>query len=485
MGDCMKLSFKKSKTFDEIDSYLLSFKLLDSTSLRLSNELSAFLSVKSTIDFEIFKSLWSLKDQEKIEKLLKMNKPYTQIVELKEQKTFKLIYLPKSSHGYLIYLPELNQYKKEISHLEQMIKKQETYLYEMSHEIKTPLSSLTSYIDLFEKEALTPTQKNYIHNMSNALDQGLHQLDNILQLSKLSYQKPVLSKDIISIKQLIESMSDMFDAELKKKGLYLHVTHQDYFVFASDLNFLKQILTNILSNAIKFTLSGGIDIETSISKVDEKHLLQISISDTGIGMTDEEQLNLFKVFSQAHKDISKTFGGTGLGLSISKALTTLLQGRIDVKSTYGAGTTFTITIPVELSDQIIEKKAEETYQLPDKDLSILVVEDNLLSRQATKKLLTQINLRVTTAINGKEAISKSLEFPYDLILMDVSMPVLDGFEASKAIREKDLKTPIIAMTANTYQDHVKKCIDHGMNDVLYKPFKAKQLYQIIYNYTHN
>lgn len=484
MGDCMRINFKKIKTIDEIDSYLLSFKLLNATSLTLSSDLAAFLAIKPTIDFDAFKSLWSLNDQEKIEKLVKINKPYTQIVELKEHKTFKLIYLPKSSQGYLVYLPELNQYKKEINQLEQIIKKQETYVYQMSHELKTPLSALTSYIDLLKSEDLSAKQLEYLKNMSSALDQGLHQLDSILQLSKLSYQKPVLSKDIISVQSLIESVSDIFDGQLKKKGLYLHVTHQEAFVFESDLGFLKQILTNLVSNAIKFTISGGIDIETTMSKVEDKHLLQISISDTGIGMTDEEQLNLFKVFSQAHKDISKKYGGTGLGLSIAKALVTLLNGRIDVKSTYGAGTTFIVTIPVELSDQIIEQTKDEKYQLPDKDLSILVVEDNVLSLQATEKLLSQINLRVTTAINGKEAISKSLEFPYDLILMDVSMPVVDGLEASRVIREKDKKTPIIAMTANTYQDHVKKCLDQGMTDVLYKPFKAKQLYQIIYEYTH-
>ncbi len=480
----MRFNLKKTKSFDEIESYILSFKLESPTTVSVSKDLAAFLSIKSSIGFDDFKSLWSFDDQLKIEMLIKVNKPYSQIIELKEHKTFKLIYVPELSQGYLVYLPELNQFKKEINNLEQIIKKQETYVYQMSHELKTPLSALTSYLELFEMDDLDAKHLDYIHKMSIALEQGLHQMDAILQLSKLSYQKPVLSKDVISLTELIKSINDIFDASLKKKGLYLHITHQDSFVFESDLGFLKQILTNLVSNAIKFTISGGIDIETSLSKIEDTYLLQISISDTGIGMTDDEQLNLFKVFSQANNDISKKYGGTGLGLSITKELVHLLNGRIDVKSTYGAGTTFTITLPVVLSDKIIEKQSDDAYQLPDKNLSILVVEDNVLSLQATEKLLTQINLRVTTAINGKEAISKSLEFPYDLILMDVSMPIVDGFEASKIIRENDWNIPIIAMTANTYQDHVKKCMDSGMTDVLYKPFKAKHLYQIIHKHTH-
>lgn len=479
VGEQMKLNFKKTKQTLNLESQFLAFQLINETDLSLSKVLASTLALKTNLSLAQFKDIWVLSDQEKFDQMISSKKPYSQVVTLKEQKTFKLIFLPESNEGYLIYLPEIDLYKKQILDLEYITKQQETYVYQMSHELKTPLSALTSYLDLLKLEDLTKQQKDYISQMSLALDQGLHSMDAILQLSKLNYQKPVLSSDYIDIKVLMNDIYHIFEAACIKKKLYFRMTHQDHLVFISDEGFLKQILSNLVSNALKFTEHGGIEIETKYA--DKK--LVISIKDTGIGMTDEEQLNLFKEFSQANKNISKIFGGTGLGLSITKELVLLLDGKIDVESTYGSGTTFNVYLPVEKA-KIDRKEIEQDIILyPKSGLSVLIAEDNLLSLNATASLLKSIGLKVETAQNGKEAFSKFMEYPFDIILMDVSMPVLDGFDTTKKIREKDHKIPIVAMTANTYQEHVDSCLDIGMNDVLFKPFKAKDLYKIIYKNT--
>ncbi len=479
----MKINFRKTKSIEDIYAYILPFEVIDSSQLRVSSELSTYLSVKKNITIDAFRNLFIDKDQEKISQLLKASKPLSHMITSLEHKHFKLIYIPNTNQGYLLPLPEVNVLHKDISFLHKTMKEQEKTLYQLTHELKTPLTSLTSYLELLMHANLDPKYRSYVEKMSLALEQGLHQMNSILELSRLNHQKHSINKDVISIKQLINDIEDMFHAELKKKGLYLHVTHKDFFSFESEINVIKQVIINLVSNAIKFTISGGIDIHTELLSKNAQTDLKLTISDTGIGMTDEEQTHIFDQFKQANKNIFASFGGSGLGLSIVNELLKHIDGKIELKSTYGAGSTFTCTLPITLTDDKDLKQVEKAYQLPQKNLHILLVEDNLLSLEATEKLLKHIDLRVTTAVNGKEAISKFREFPYDIILMDVSMPVIDGLVASKTIRKNDQDIPIIAMTANTYQDHVKKCLDHGMTDILYKPFKAKELYQIIHKHS--
>jgi CheY-like chemotaxis protein/two-component sensor histidine kinase len=309
-------------------------------------------------------------------------------------------------------------------------------------------------------------------------------MNSILDLSKLNHQKPTLNEDQIILKSLFEDVYHIFKASIDQKKLLFHITHHSEISFISDEAMIKQILTNLISNALKFTEHGSISIETFLIQNKDQFELSIRLSDTGIGMTDEEQENIFNTFSQANKDISKLYGGSGLGLSISQRLLSLLNGSIKVESQYKVGTTFIINIPIILlKNKVSKDNIKKVYEKPRAGLSVLIAEDNVLSADATLNLLKQINLNAHIAKNGKEALQMFLEYPFDLILMDVSMPVLNGFETSLSIREKDSDIPIIAMTANTYQDHHKKCLDSKMNDVLYKPFKAQELYHIIYKYT--
>jgi signal transduction histidine kinase len=484
----MKLNFRKASNQQNpnmfYDNVLMFFYLDDHSNLILSDELSSFLSTKSLIDLTEFKSLFILSDHSNIDEIFTLKKKSSALIELKEHKICRLSFNQTKQHGYLLYLPEVNDLKKDLIVSKEMLKTQESFLYQMTHELKTPLSAISSYLDLLKQKDLDKESLTYVKQIQKAYDQGLYQMNSILDLSKLNYKTPTLNQDQIVLKKLFEDIYHIFKASIDQKKLLFHITHHNEFSFISDEAMIKQILTNLISNALKFTEQGSISIETYLIQHEKQSNLSIHLIDTGIGMTDDEQKNIFTSFSQANKDISKIYGGSGLGLSISQKLLSLLNGSINVKSQYKVGTTFIINIPIILLKDIASKDViTQGYNKPKAGLSVLIAEDNVLSADATLNLLKQINLNAHIAKNGKEAIQKFLEYPFDLILMDVSMPVLDGFEASLQIREKDLDIPIIAMTANTYQDHHKKCLDSKMTDVLYKPFKSQELYQIIYKYT--
>lgn len=479
-----KKAIQQQKSNHHHDKICMSFSVSKVDKIILSDELSSFLSTKSPTSLPLLKSLFLASDHILIDDIFLSKKYGSALIELLDHKICRLSFDHLDQNGYMLYLPEMTSLKEDLNISKKMLKNQESFLYQMSHELKTPLSAISSYLDLLKQKDLDKDSMIYINQIQKAYDQGLYQMNSILDLSKLNYQNHSLKEDQIVLKSLFEDVYHMFKAAIEKKGLLFHITHHDTFSFVSDQAMIKQVLTNLISNAIKFTEQGTISIETNLIKVNDKHELNIHLSDTGIGMTDEEQKNIFSTFSQANENISKLYGGSGLGLSISQKLISLLNGSIKVESQYKVGTTFIINIPIKLLKNKPSKDlAEHDFKKPKAGLSILIAEDNLLSADATLNLLKQINLNAQIAKNGKEAIQMFLEYPFDLILMDVSMPILNGFESSLKIREKDALIPIIAMTANTYQDHHKKCLDAKMNDVLYKPFKSQELYQIINKYT--
>jgi signal transduction histidine kinase/CheY-like chemotaxis protein len=472
-----KKAVRQQKLDHQYDQICMRFSITKDHIMNLSDQLASLLSIASSSDLTIFKSCFLPSEQTVIDSVLISNSCSSALVETQGHKFFRLNYDHIKQDGYLLYLPEIND-------LKETLKNQESFLYQMTHEIKTPLSAISSYLDLLRQKDLDNDSMTYINHIQEAYDQGLYQMNSILDLSKLNYKNTLLKEDQIVLKTLFEDVYHLFKASIEKKGLLFHITHHDEFSFISDQKMIKQVLTNLLSNAIKFTERGSISIETHLIQNKDEDMLTIHLTDTGIGMTDDEQKNIFSTFSQANEDISKLYGGSGLGLSISQKLISLLNGSIKVESQYKVGTTFIITLPIKLISNVTSKDIEtQVYEKPKAGLTILIAEDNILSANATLNLLKQIGLDAHIAKNGKEAVQMFLEYPFDLILMDVSMPILDGFEASLKIREKDSNIPIVAMTANTYQDHHKKCLDAKMNDVLYKPFKSKDLYQIISTYT--
>ena len=477
-GEVMKLNLKKSKSSEMIDQHLMSFEIINKSYVMLSKKLASYLTLNQQLTHDQFLNLFDPKNQNDIKKILE-NKNSSSIFTLKNKQMIRIIFFHEQQYGYFIPVNDIKDFIKKIEVLENALKAKDSYIYEMSHELKTPLQTLVSTIDLLENDPLSDAQKAYIYDMSLALDQAVNSTNNILNLSKLQYGNYQLQKDIISVKELVSDIHHMFKGSLKQKNLYFKMTHYKDMNIISDEILLKQILTNIISNAIKFTHDGGLYIETDIT---DRKELKITVEDTGIGMTDDELNRMFKAFSQANSEINKRYGGTGLGLSITRKILSLMDGNIEISSTYGSGTKISITCPVEISEEKILNKLddEETFS---KGLNILIAEDNTLSLKATKHLLENKNLKVEVAKNGIEVLNQFKDYPFDLILMDVSMPKMDGFEATINLRKIDRNIPIIAMTANTYDEHIKACFDSGMTDILYKPFKAKELYKIIHKYT--
>lgn len=472
----MKLSLRKNKDDDIMDDNLMSFEVINQTYVMMSKKLSQYLSVNQQLSCDKFLGLFDQNDQEKVSQIIKENKLNSQsIFKLKSKHIMKIIFNQNTNIGYFVPVDEIQIYTEKIHDLEQLVKDKESYLYEMSHELKTPLQTISSTIDILQKSKLTDEQKDLINDMTLALNQTIDSTHNILNFAKMKQGNYELKNSPIILSQLIDDMQHIFKSNLEQKNLYFRTTHFNDITFLSDESLIKQALTNILANAIKFTSNGGLYIETAVSS---ENMLKISIEDTGIGMTDEELNRLFKPFSQANKDIYSTYGGTGLGLSITQTIISLLNGNIQVESTYGSGTKMTISFPVELTKENINDSQNELV-MPNPGIKVLIAEDNTLSLKATKQLLENANLKVEVARNGIEVINQFKDYPFDIILMDVSMPKMNGFEATKSLREKDQKIPIIAMTANTYDDHIKACYESGMTDILYKPFKSKDLYQII------
>ena len=475
-GDNMKFNLKKSKHKHIIDNHLMTFEIINHTYVMLSKKLSQYLSINQQISFEKFISLFNKNSQEKITKILtNKSSDSSSIIKLNSNQYIKLIFNEQSQIGFFIPIQEIKAYTESIENLERTVKTKDAFLYEMSHELKTPLQTLISTIDLLNQSELTSIQQAMIHDMTLALDQAINSTNNILNLAKLEHGAYELKKDQISITQLIDDLHHMFKSILDQKNLYFRTTHYNNTSFISDESLIKQVLTNILSNAIKFTSEGGIYIETDLTSDD---ILKITIEDTGIGMTDDELKRIFKPFTQANSNISKIYGGTGLGLMITSKILNVFKGDIHMDSTYGTGTKITISIPVTISNNQVNSKSADDIVLK-KGIKILIAEDNTLSLKVTKQLLENVDSKVETAKNGIEVLNQFKDYPFDIILMDVSMPKMNGFEATRALREKDNHIPIIAMTANTYDNHIKSCYDSGMTDILYKPFKAKDLYQII------
>ncbi len=479
-----KKVFKDKKHYTNHDQIIMDFFISDNQKIMLSNDLSSFLSIKSGLTIETFKSLFVESSQEDIDQVFTIKKTSTILVELLEHKICRLSFNHLKQNGYMIYLPEINALKDELKSTHEIIKRQEASIYQMTHELKTPLSAISSYLELLKHKDLDQDALEYLHHIEKAYDQGLYQMNSILELSKLNYQSRTLTISAVYIKDLFDDIYHIFKASMDDKGLLFHITHQKDFSFESDISILKQTLTNLISNAIKFTDHGSISIQTDLISIDGQNHLMIRLSDTGIGMTDEEQLNIFNSFTQANQNISKIYGGTGLGLSISQKLLSLLNGSIQIESQFKVGTTFILEIPIKVVEMSeIKTTQSQAYDTPKAGLSILIAEDNALSADATYNLLKSIGLDAVIATNGKEAVQKFLEYPFDLILMDVSLPLMDGYEATQKIREKDAEIPILAMTANTYHDQYVKCMEVKMNDVVYKPFKAYELYHLISKYT--
>jgi PAS domain S-box-containing protein len=392
-------------------------------------------------------------------------------------------------------ITKLKQANRELLHAknvaENSLKVKEQFLANMSHEIRTPMNGVIGMVDLLSQTKLNPEQMNFVYTIKKSSETLLTILNDILDLSKIEAGKMKIQPHITEVKSIFEKVLNLFSQQAKQKSIDLSfkIDNEIPKYLKLDETRIIQIVSNLTSNALKFTEKNG-KVLLHISKEIKDNLYRIAVEDTGIGISENDQQQLFKLFTQVDNSSTKAFSGTGLGLAISKQLSSLMGGQIGVSSEPDEGSVFWFTLvgeePTKAEIEAFENNRQKVAKSPklnferDNAPYILIVDDNTINRQVASQILMKSGFKTDLAFSGPAAIEKVKNHDYDLILMDIQMPIMDGVTATKEIKKLP-KTipPIVAMTAYSMKEDRQKFLDMGMDDYLAKPIVSSLLLEVI------
>ena len=443
-------------------------------------------------------------------KSVKTNQPFEQTVRLNSKSNglcwFKVHAMP-NREGFICFfedVTELVNYQQELIHAkeaaEKALQSKNMLLGRLSHEIRTPMNAVIGIADALMYYDVDPALNPKLELIQSSADNILRILDRTLSHAKLDAQKLTLDNQNADPGQVVEKVCNLWKHQAKKNGTTIYcvidksVPEEIFF----DKFRYEQCLNNLLSNAVKFTENGIIKVVLTVVDAETNPKLVMAIKDTGIGMSKEQQNRIFEAFEQADSTISSRFGGTGLGMNITKRLIELMGGSISVRSELGKGTIFAVSLPIDAQADTgtldIEAPSEEPVQDaidqtgtppapaggdgPYSNLKILVADDNPTNHVVIKSLLDHLVLDIFTAMNGREVLDILDVEDIDIILMDIHMPVMDGIEATLAIRSSDKHwsdVRIIALTADPQYQQKRLCMNIGMDDALGKPVKMAEI----------
>ena len=367
------------------------------------------------------------------------------------------------------------------------------FLNNMSHDIRTPMNAILGYAQLMEdelKEKNLPEISEYLKKLQQSGNLLLSIINNVLDMARIESGRMEIDENYGMIEDIWQTLFEIFDDEAKKKNIALHYTiNVEHEHILTDVTKVKEIFVNILSNTMKYTTSGGsvmINVDELPCSEPGYMIVRTRVSDTGIGMSQEYLTNIFEAFTRERNTTKSKIAGTGLGMSIVKKYVELLGGTIDVESELGKGSTFTVTLKHKIADEnyYVKNYAEnpETYSEILKDRKILLAEDNDLNAEIAEAILERAGLKTERVEDGIQCVNKIEKMPagtYDMILMDIQMPKMNGYKATQAIRrlpDKDKACiPIVAMTANAFEEDKRDAFAAGMNGHIAKPIQVDKL----------
>ncbi len=400
--------------------------------------------------------------------------------------------------GLILDCRDISERKRDQEELIRAQKAKEQFLANMSHEIRTPINGIVGMINLLSDSPLTDEQAKYLEAIKHSAENLKVIINDILDFSAIESGKLKFEKIGFDLVQVIHNVIESLELLAHEKGLEIILdinknTTNNRLILLGDPVRLSQILINLINNAIKFTHEGKITVSVRCSEnFDNTANITFHISDTGIGIPKEKLKTIFETFKQADESITRKFGGTGLGLTISKQLVELQGGKISVTSEVGVGTTFTFVIPYEIGSELDIKEDEKEKAGPVKPIAstpdlqgmrVLLVEDNDINRLYAANILKKWHCDIEEAENGQIALEKLRRKDFDIVLMDIHMPVLDGLETAKSIRTSfqppKKNIPIVAFTANALKGDKDKYLDAGMNAYISKPFTPNELAKVL------